>query len=66
VVDEIAFRLNSGNEDLIISGLRSLKSVLKAYEFEIDEERKPLFTIVDKFLPMLESLTQYVTSGQSP
>jgi hypothetical protein len=64
-LNEIQLRLQSSEEDIIISGLRALKEVLRAYEFEIDEERKPIYQIVDLFFPQLEKLIQYVTSGNS-
>ena len=38
-----------------ISGLRALKSLIQAFEFEIDQKRKPLNQIVDIFFPIIES-----------
>jgi hypothetical protein len=41
-LQEINSRLTSNEEGLIISGLVALKNILKVYEFEINEDRKPL------------------------
>ncbi len=65
-LQEIHDRLSSPQENIIISGLRALKELLRAYEFEIDEERKPIYQIVDLFFPVLEKLIQYVTTANSP
>ena len=65
-LQEIHDRLSSTEENIIISGLRALKELLRAYEFEIDEERKPIYQIVDLFFPQLEKLIEYVTGGNSP
>lgn len=48
-------RISSGNEPYIISGLRALKSILSAFEFEINQDRKPLDTLVEVFFPVIES-----------
>jgi hypothetical protein len=39
----------------ILSGLRALRSIVQAFEFEIGEERKPLETLVEIFFPVIES-----------
>ena len=39
-----------------MSALRALKSICQAFEFEIDQERKPLHEIVQVFFPVLEGL----------
>lgn len=41
-ISEIQGRLLSNEDQLIISGLIALRTLLKVYEFEIDEDRKPL------------------------
>jgi len=43
-----------------MSGLICLKNLMQAYEFEIDQERKPLFQIAELFFPVLENLIQIV------
>lgn len=48
-------RITSGNEPYIISGLRALKSIICAFEFEINQERRPLETLVEVFFPVIES-----------
>ena len=47
-------RISSGNEPYIISGLRAFKSIICAFEFEINQDRKPLETLVEVFFPVIE------------
>lgn len=65
-MQEIHDRLSSNDEALIISGLRILKNFLQAFEFEVDEDRKPAYVVVDAFFPLIEKLVTYVLSGSSP
>jgi hypothetical protein len=37
-----------------MSGLKALKSMLQAFEFEISSDRKPLNQIVETFFPVIE------------
>jgi hypothetical protein len=37
-----------------VSGLRALKSILQAFEFEINADRKPMNQIVEIFFPVIE------------
>lgn len=53
------------DERALISGLRTLKSVLQAFEFEIELERKPLHQLVEYFFPQLEGILASFTS-ESP
>jgi hypothetical protein len=39
--------LTSGNERGIMTGLTSLFALTKKYEYEMDEDREPLFLIMD-------------------
>lgn len=52
----ISQRLQAGDERCLVSGLRTLKAVLQAFEFEIHEERKPLNQLVEFFFPILEGV----------
>jgi hypothetical protein len=52
----ISQRLQAGDERCLVSGLRTLKAVLQAFEFEIHEERKPLNQLVELFFPILEGV----------
>jgi len=66
-VEEIAHRLRSGSEQLVISGLTALKNIMEAFEFEVDgPERAPLNELVAFFFPMLEQQAQAVVQSQSP
>ena len=49
-------RLTSNDERYQMSGLRALKSIVQAFEFEIDNERKYLHELVEIFFPVLEGL----------
>ena len=35
-------RITSGDERYVVSGLRALRSIVQAFEFEINADRKPL------------------------
>lgn len=48
-------RLSSNDEAYIMSGLRSLKAIVSAFEFEINADRKPLEEIAVVFFPTIES-----------
>ena len=52
---QIQQRLVSTDVRYKISGLRALKSLIQAFEFEIDIKRKPLHHIVEIFFPIIES-----------
>lgn len=53
-VAQIEQRLSQGEIGFIESGLRALKSILDAFEFELTEERKPMALLVEKFFPIIE------------
>ena len=53
---QIHQRLTQGDERFKISGLRALKSIIQAFEFEINAERRPLNQIVELFFPVLEGI----------
>lgn len=50
---------------MLVSGLRALKSVLQAFEFEIHEDRKPLNSLVEVFFPILEGILGSTLLSQS-
>lgn len=47
-------RIQSADNVYIVSGLRALKAIVSAFEFEINTDRKPLEEIVQVFFPVLE------------
>ena len=49
-----------------IIGLRALREVVRGLQEELDESRKPLFALMDRFLPMLERILQISASNESP
>ena len=63
---QIEQRLGSDNEQAIVSGLRTLKSVLQAHEFEIFEDRKPLDNLMSTFFPIIERMLALPVITQSP
>ena len=46
LTNDITNALNSGNEKGILTGLQALFCLTKKYEFEIEEEREPLYPIM--------------------
>jgi len=63
---QILQRLTQPDERYQMSGLRALKSIFQAFEFEINEERQPLHKLIDNFFPVLESLLQSDALQNSP
>ena len=59
-------RLQSGNESAVVSGLRTLKAVIQAHEFEIHEDRRPLNDLMNTFFPELEKILGSPVITQSP
>jgi len=51
---QIIGRLQSNDLRYKVSGLRALKSILQAFEFEINADRKPMNQIVEIFFPVIE------------
>ena len=51
---QILDRIQSNNELYIVSALRVLKSIVEAFQFEIEVERKPLDSLVTLFFPVIE------------
>ena len=39
--------------DGIMTGLLALFSLTKKYEYEMEEDRNPLFELMDKFFPIM-------------
>ena len=50
---DITNALNSGNEKGIVTGLQALWCLTKKYEFEIEEDREPLFPIMQHALNLI-------------
>ena len=50
--------LTSGNEQAIMTGLQALFALVKKYEYEMDEERQPLFDLMDQMLPLMGNLVE--------
>jgi hypothetical protein len=48
--------LQSQNEKGIYTGLLALFSIVKKYEYEMEEDREPLFDIIKQIFPILGSL----------
>lgn len=47
LTSQIISALTSGNEPGIMTGLLALFALTKKYEYEMDEEREPLFKIME-------------------
>jgi hypothetical protein len=65
-VQEIEQRLNSGQEQLLISGLISLKRIFQAHQYaEKNGDNKILNSLVERFFPLLESLLLQIQQSSS-
>jgi len=60
---DVEGRIRANEESYQISGLRGLKSLLGVFEFELNENRKPLNQLIEKFFPVLEDLMGRVSSN---
>ena len=47
IADNIQQALESGNMEGIMTGLLALFALAKKYEYEMDEEREPLFKLME-------------------
>ena len=63
---QIGERLTQSDERFQTSGLRALRSIFQAFEFEIKEDRIPLNQLIEVFFPILEGLLQSETLQNSP
>lgn len=48
--------LNSGDDKAILTGLQSLKSLCKRFEFELEDGRKDLHSLVQEAFPFLGAM----------
>jgi hypothetical protein len=46
VIGLVQGALTSGNEQAIMTGLQALFALVKKYEYEMDEDREPLFELM--------------------
>lgn len=49
-----------------IVGLRALREIVRGLQDELDESRKPLYALMDRFLPVLERILGAVAEQGSP
>lgn len=49
-------RLVSPSEEMQIVGLRALKELIRAFQYEVDQKRKHLIEIGQHFLPHLQTM----------
>lgn len=54
--NDITNALNSGNEKGILTGLQALFCLTKKYEFEIEEDREPLYGIMQHSLGIIGTI----------
>ena len=67
IINQIEQHLvNDSDARCWIIGLRALREVVRGLQEELDESRKPLFILMDRFLPMLERILQISASNESP
>lgn len=56
MTNDITNALNSGNDKGILTGLQALFCLTKKYEFEIEEEREPLYDIMQHALGIIGTI----------
>lgn len=56
LLQEVAAYLGSQEERNVHTGLIALKCLVKKYEYEMDDERKPLYDIIQQTFGMLGNL----------
>ena len=61
-LDKIIEFLNSKDELKVYSGLTGLLALTSGYEFELDEDRQPLFEIINKAFAILGGLVNHLIS----
>jgi hypothetical protein len=59
-------RLGSDNQEMQIVGLRALKELVRAFQYEVDQKRKHLIDIGHHFLPHLETMMSAQINSQGP
>ena len=64
LTNDIANALNSQNEKGIYTGLLALFSLVKKYEYEMEEDREPLFEILKQSFGILGSLIDNLLTHQ--
>ena len=66
ITAQITNALTSGNERGIMTGLLSLFALTKKYEYEMDEDREPLFGIMESMFPLLGNIIEtYMTQNEN-
>ncbi len=60
MLNEIIEYLNQQDERAVITGMLGLKSLCKKYEYEMDEERNPLYDIIGQTFGILGTLINQV------
>jgi hypothetical protein len=58
--DKIIEFLNSQDELKVYTGLSGLLALTSRYEFELDEDRQPLFEIINKAFAILGGLVNHL------
>lgn len=65
-MQQIQARLLDNSEDVQIIGLRALKELVRAFQYEVDSKRKTLIEIGHTFLPHLQTMmVKYIEMGMS-
>ena len=53
MMNDIKNALSSGNEKGVLTGLQALFCLTKKFEFELEEEREPLYDIMQQSLVLI-------------
>lgn len=59
-LEQICQYLVQGDEKAVLTGLLGLKGLVKKYEYELEEERVPLYTIIQATFGVLGGLVNQV------
>ena len=52
--------MNSNDELKVFTGLSGLFALTSRYEFELDEDRQPLFDIINRSFPILGGIVNHL------
>jgi len=66
-IEEVAGRLKSNDENILISGLPALNNIIHAYEFHIEDNLSAApYSKCKRFFPILEVIMSNIAQSSSP
>lgn len=64
-VQEISTYLSQQDEKALLTGLQALYCVIRKYEYELDEEREPLYSVIQQTIELLGNLINVFINVES-